>query len=230
LTKIEYGVIILQEKMNVKYKYVYNVYFWTNNAKLYKNYILEGKMKKEYRNKIRSKMLIRNSVIDLVEKKGNLSSITISEVVERANINRGTFYNHYNNVVEVIEELKDERVKMFLDELKKIASFKDFEQFINSIVKHFKENENTYRKLVRGVSRSMIDDLKIEVVKEIRRINPKIDAFNITFVANAITGMYLDYLQNRSDFSLEEIGGKIIETVKQFQLTKVFSENLQKGN
>ena len=187
-------------------------------------------MKKEYRNKIRSKMLIRNSVIDLVEKKGNLSSITVSDVVERANINRGTFYNHYNNVVEVIEELKDERVKMFLDELKKIASFKDFEQFINSIVKHFKENENTYRKLVRGVSRSMIDDLKIEVVKEIRRINPKIDAFNITFVANAITGMYLDYLQNRSDFSLEEIGEKIIETVKQFQLTKVFSENLQKGN
>ena len=65
---------------------------------------MERKMKKEYRNKIRSKQLIRNAVIELLDKKGNLSSITVSDVVEKANINRGTFYNHYNNVMEVIEE------------------------------------------------------------------------------------------------------------------------------
>ena len=73
-------------------------------------------MKKEYRNKIRSKQLIRNAVIELLDKKGNLSSITVSDVVEKANINRGTFYNHYNNVMEVIEESKNESMKMILDE------------------------------------------------------------------------------------------------------------------
>ena len=70
----------------------------------------------------------------------------------------------------------------------------------------------------------MIDDLKIEFVKEVRRINPKVDAFNMAFVANAITGMYLDYLQDRSDFTLEEMGKKIIELVKQFQLAEMFDK------
>ena len=181
-------------------------------------------MQKEYRNKIRSKQLIRNAVIELLDKKGSLSSITVSDVVEKANINRGTFYNHYNNVMEVIEESKNERMKMLLNELKGIASFEDFEQFINLIVKHFKENENVYRKVVNGVSRSMIDDLKIEFVKEVRRINPKVDAFNMAFVANAITGLYLDYLQDRSDFTLEEIGKNIVNLVKQFRLSEVFDK------
>ena len=77
--------------MNVEYKYMYDIQFWIDSALLYKKYIMERKMKKEYRNKIRSKQLIRNAVIELLDKKGSLSSITVSDVVEKANINRGTF-------------------------------------------------------------------------------------------------------------------------------------------
>lgn len=47
--------------------------------------------------------------------------------------------------------------------------------------------------------------------------NSKINAFNLSFVVNALTGMYLDYLKNNSEFSLEEIGKRTIEI-----LNKIF--------
>lgn len=162
-------------------------------------------------------MLIREAVIELLEKKGDISAVTVSDVVQLANINRGTFYNHYNNVVEVLEELKDEKMQIFLDELKKIATFEDFEMFANNIIAYFGENEASFKKIVKGISRTMIDDLKLEFVKEVKKVRPNdIDTFNLTFIANALAGMYIDYLQDRSEFSLQEIGKRVIDIVKKY--------------
>lgn len=173
-------------------------------------------MKKEYRNKIRSKMLIREAVIELLEKKGDISAVSVSNVVQVANINRGTFYNHYSNVVEVLEELKDEKMQMFLDELKKIATFEDFEMFANNIISYFTENEASFKKIIKGISRTMIDDLKLEFVDEVKKIRPNIDTFSLLFIANALAGMYIDYLQDHSEFTLQEIGNRVIEIVKKY--------------
>jgi AcrR family transcriptional regulator len=173
-------------------------------------------MKKEYRNKIRSKMLIREAVIELLEKKGDISAVTVSDVVQLANINRGTFYNHYNNVVEVLEELKDEKMQIFLDELKRIATFEDFEMFANNIIAYFSDNKESFKKIIKGISRTMIDDLKLEFVKEVKKIRPNIDTFNLTFIANALAGMYIDYLQDRSEFTLQEMGSRVIDIVKKY--------------
>ena len=68
----------------------------------------------------------------------------------------------------------------------------------------------------------MIDDLKIEFIKEVKRINSKIDSFVLTFIANALTGMYLDYLQDRSEFTLEEIGQRMILIVKHLTVPESF--------
>lgn len=59
-------------------------------------------MKATYRNSVRSKELIRSALITLLEKKQDITNITVSDIVKTANINRGTFYNHYNNLIKVI--------------------------------------------------------------------------------------------------------------------------------
>lgn len=67
-------------------------------------------MKKEEkldRRQIRTKKLIRQALLELSEEKG-LNQITVRNLTERAEINRGTFYLHYRDVADLVDQLKNE--------------------------------------------------------------------------------------------------------------------------
>lgn len=55
----------------------------------------------------KTKNCILQALFKLLEKK-SLDDITITELAETANINRKTFYAHYNSVQDVIEETGNE--------------------------------------------------------------------------------------------------------------------------
>ncbi len=57
--------------------------------------------KAEYRSSLRSKKLITEALVELLDEK-TLDKITITDIVKKANINRGTFYAHYNSVSDVV--------------------------------------------------------------------------------------------------------------------------------
>lgn len=63
--------------------------------------------KTEYRNVIRSKKLIKNAFIELLQEK-TLDKITVTSIVERAELNRGTFYAHYTDINMLIQSIEDE--------------------------------------------------------------------------------------------------------------------------
>lgn len=60
--------------------------------------------KAEYRSAIRSRKLINAALADLLQEKP-LDKITVTDVVNRAQINRGTFYAHYTDIPDVINHL-----------------------------------------------------------------------------------------------------------------------------
>lgn len=60
--------------------------------------------KAEYRSAIRSRKLIKEALADLLQEKP-LDKITVTDVVNRAQINRGTFYAHYADIPDVINHL-----------------------------------------------------------------------------------------------------------------------------
>lgn len=62
---------------------------------------------------VRTKMALRSVLGELVEEKG-LDAITVSDLTERANMNRGTFYLHYHDKNDLIASLEDEIVKEVL--------------------------------------------------------------------------------------------------------------------
>lgn len=57
-----------------------------------------------YRSAIRSQKLIIEALVDLLQEKP-LDKITVTDVVNRAEINRGTFYAHFSDVPDVIHHL-----------------------------------------------------------------------------------------------------------------------------
>ena len=53
---------------------------------------------------VKTKTNIKNSLIDLLAEK-NISKITVTELAERAMINRKTFYRHYRTVQSVVDDI-----------------------------------------------------------------------------------------------------------------------------
>lgn len=59
---------------------------------------------------IRTKKAIRTALFKLMESK-EISSITISELTALANVNRRTFYTHYSNITDILDETESEIVE-----------------------------------------------------------------------------------------------------------------------
>lgn len=60
--------------------------------------------KKQHPAALKSKQLIQNALIDILRVK-NFQDITVSQLCDRAGVSRRTFYRHYKNIVDVLEEI-----------------------------------------------------------------------------------------------------------------------------
>ncbi|WP_143315006.1 TetR/AcrR family transcriptional regulator [Clostridium sp. HBUAS56017] len=82
--------------------------------------------KAEYKSAIRSRRLIRQAFVDLMQEK-NLEKITVTDIVTRAYINRGTFYAHYQDTRAVIEQIENDIIEKLLEFLGE-SHYKNFFQ------------------------------------------------------------------------------------------------------
>lgn len=73
--------------------------------------------KKEDRRVKFTKMFLKESLIELLEKK-NISKITIKEICENADINRATFYAHYADQYDLLKSIEDEYINKVLEGIK----------------------------------------------------------------------------------------------------------------
>lgn len=66
-----------------------------------------------------TKMVLRESILDLLKNK-SLNQISITELCKAADVNRNTFYKHYNTPYEIIREIEDEIYNALMDSTKDI--------------------------------------------------------------------------------------------------------------
>jgi len=64
-------------------------------------------IKKMDRRKMRTRAFLRKALIEVIEEKG-IEHITVSELIEKADISRGTFYLHYTDAADLLEQVKME--------------------------------------------------------------------------------------------------------------------------
>lgn len=165
-------------------------------------------MKAPYRNALRSQEMIRKAMLDLLDRK-QLEDITVTDIVREANINRGTFYNHYNNPIEILEEYKDELFNKLTTAIQRSKATADVDGFVDTVVEHFMKNETEYRRFVKAIPMSIIDQIKQELIKQIQKFNLGIDQPTLYYIVNGLTGLYLDYLKNDLKLNYSEFSIKI---------------------
>lgn len=72
------------------------------------------------RRSIKTKNLLENALIKLMIEKG-FDKITIKDITEEADINRGTFYLHYKDKYDFLEQKEDNILKEFIEIVDNIA-------------------------------------------------------------------------------------------------------------
>ena len=92
---------------------------------------------------------IKNSFAELLEEKGEINNITVTELVKRANITRGAFYSHYDSIFDVAGEIENDLQEIAFSNIKNISSIDDIYDFIDLMFEYLKNNEELYRKLMQ---------------------------------------------------------------------------------
>ena len=62
---------------------------------------------------IYTKKVIREALFDCLKRTGSIKDVTVKEVCQLANLNRTTFYKHYKDCFDVIDQLENEEIKEF---------------------------------------------------------------------------------------------------------------------
>lgn len=72
----------------------------------------------------KTKAQLRAALTKLLEQK-KINEITVKEIVEEADINRSTFYLHYNDIYDLLHQIEKELLNEFIDLTKEYEYFHD---------------------------------------------------------------------------------------------------------
>lgn len=93
--------------------------------------------------------LIKNVFAEMLSEYKEISRISVSELCARAEISRGTFYSHYDDIYGVAEDYENELIDHFFDNAKLLTPT-NVEQFIDIFFQYIRENDENYKRLCRS--------------------------------------------------------------------------------
>lgn len=159
----------------------------------------------------RTKRLLHNSLLKLMEEK-RFEDISITNIVEEAEVNRGTFYNHYQYKEDILNEIIKGVINDLVNDYR--SSYIHTNRFMIrdlsiSSIKIFEhvDRHRQFYKLVtkehalRGFEYILTDQVRTLMLNDCTMVdpNPQLDIeMNAQFYASGIVGLILEWV--RSDF------------------------------
>jgi AcrR family transcriptional regulator len=157
-----------------------------------------------------SKILLKNALMDLLSEKGSVTKISVRELCERADLNRSTFYAHYSEPKELLEEVEAELLDATREHLQKIGAENDVgaHRYLLSFLIYIKENDKPFRTLLIDAgdpefrSKFMQQSI-IQFVENLDIAFPKEqEQYIYSYILNGSTGVIIQWM--RSDYSIDE--------------------------
>ena len=173
------------------------------------------RMKAEYRSSIRSKTMIKEALLELMVEKP-FDKITITDIVKKAGINRGTFYAHYDNTSEVLRSIS----ASVIDEIASVFKAKNNSDalwnprgYLKQISDFFLTNPNYFARLVATdkISEVLNDARHSAIEKILNDLGTDLPdsaraqlAILLDYSMSGITALYTDILLEKIPVTLED--------------------------
>ena len=155
---------------------------------------------------------IQEAFAELLAERGSLSNITVTDLAERAEITRGTFYNYYDNLAQVGAELQHELEKQLFPEHDNLNSIEAIEEYIDDVFVFFKSQEGIYSELLSSdAPNDFLTQLENGMSKRVLAVlrasgvNNKEAATELLFTTNGAIAIVRKHYRGEIDLSLDEI-------------------------
>ncbi len=190
--------------------------------------------KAEYRSAIRSRRMIREAYMELLKEK-DLSKITVTDIITRADLNRATFYAHYPDVRGVTEEIENEIIEKMLEVLKEFQFtnfFRNPAPLLLKASRYLEEDADFYRILVRAngseifmeklkkvFADHMLNDSDIpESVRQSQMVE-----LRVCYFAGGIVNLYKQWFRGDLNCTLNDIALEVSKLL-QLEAKELFGE------
>ncbi|MBY9080712.1 TetR/AcrR family transcriptional regulator [Paenibacillus sp. HN-1] len=176
--------------------------------------------KSEYRSSIRSKKLIRQAFVELLQEK-KYENITVTDVVKRADINRGTFYAHYPDIRGITEQIVNEimeNVRGIMNEFHYQRFFDSPMPLLNGISNWLLSDLDFYRSLIQNEAAELflvkLQDVFVDHLRTFSDIPQAVKdtlqfSIHVHFVVGAIINVYRVWLRGDINIPIENVSSEI---------------------
>lgn len=176
---------------------------------------MENTAHKPDRRVARTKKAIKNAFAELMSEK-EISEITVKDIAETADVNRKIFYNYYNSVYDIVNEIENELVLAFDNVLSNI-DFKQemknpygiFEKLTGVINQDFdfysrlmKMNHNA--NLMQKLYVALKDRMKASFLSQTEIEEPQLDIV-VNYMISGMLSVYQSWFNSDRAESIEEL-------------------------
>lgn len=174
--------------------------------------------KKEDLRIVKTKKLLYTTLVELM-KEMPFEEIKVSDICNRALVNRSTFYSHYQDKYDLLQEfVKDIKntLAIELSKNKEVNSVRDYYiEMISIFIDHIEENKDIYKSVVVNNKNSITMDIVYDVMND--DINKHIEEFDeymnkkipvdviVKFYLGAIFNVGIEFLNNNHKYTKGEI-------------------------
>ena len=172
---------------------------------------------KEDRRIRRTKKLLKQALAQLMDEK-DFKDITVKDITERADLNRGTFYLHYMDTYDILNKIEDEILKniqnMIDQNIEKTNASDSVIPALKPIAEYIMENADICRCLINNKAsvdfiekfQNLIYDNCSDIIKRRHNVkDSKQNEFYLSFITLGIIGMVKKWLETKPMVSAEEI-------------------------
>lgn len=174
---------------------------------------------------IKTRNLIKKTFAELMNEKKELNKITVTELVKKAEITRSTFYTHYDDIYEVVNDYQLETIELLVSDDKILSSIEDIYNYFDEIFECLKKNEEIYKMLLASNgSLIFLEKLKKLAGEKIYYAlqntvkNNQYLALDVNFFMDGIISELIKYFRDQSNYSLADL---LVNSKKWFE--KIFS-------
>jgi len=161
----------------------------------------------------RNRRRIQEAFAELLAERGSLQNITVTELAERAEITRGTFYNYYDNIAQVGAELQNELEERLFEVYEDLDTLEGIEKYIDQVFVFFKSQEGVYRELFSSNTstdflRQLEDGMSRRVLSVMQNygVTAKSAKTELLFTVSGATAIVSKYYRGEISLTLDEIG------------------------
>lgn len=156
-----------------------------------------------------TKLLLKNAMMDLLKEKGTPERISVKELCEKAEINRSTFYSHFDQPMDVYTEIENDLLEATADHLIQIGKGNNVSahKLILSFLEFIKENDKQFKTLFletnTGFRTKFLQQSIVQILDKFDiELDKEIEQYVFSYVLNGSSGIIVQWI--RANYSADE--------------------------